>query len=618
MPTFTNVFGGNVILPSQVSLLQLAMTADVQLQWPIEQATSTNVVAAIIEVTASAGGLSVIFPDATQGSLGYPVVFNNVGSNTFSVKSSTGSTLMTVASGLSWFIYLEDNSTAGGTWQLFQMGAGTSSANAGALAGAGLKAVTTTLNEAMLPSAKSTDYTIVDGDRAKVIEWTGGVGTLTLPDPSVVGTDWFVIVKNAGSGTVNLLAAAGTIDDGASINFSPNQSAFIYSDGTNLHTVGLGQQVNSVFDFISINVAGTGDYTLSGAQLNRIAYKFTGVLTGDRNVIVPNTVQQYWVDNETTGAFTLSVKTAAQITGISIPQTQRTILYCDGTNVVNAETILIVTPVSIAQGGTGATTAPTALANLGGVSDTRVLTAGAGLTGGGDLSADRTFDVGQGTGITVNANDVALDTASTRNTDHATVTITAGAGLTGGGDISATRTLDVGQGTGITVNANDVALDTASTRNVDHTAVSISTANSLTGGGDITATRTLSLVNDAASPGNSKYYGTDSGGTKGFFVVTALTGFKAAMGAVEGNALAANSIGVTSVTHAGTGSYTIDVTAAGFANKPFTQCTPQGIPLGLDNTVAAIATSPTSISVQTFVNTIGLADMDFNFCITGT
>lgn len=39
------------------------------------------------------------------------------------------------------------------------------------------------------------------------------------------------------------------------------------------------------------------------------------------------------------------------------------------------------------------------------------LTAGAGLTGGGDLSAGRTFAVGAGTGITVNADDVAIDTS---------------------------------------------------------------------------------------------------------------------------------------------------------------------------------------------------------------
>jgi hypothetical protein len=43
------------------------------------------------------------------------------------------------------------------------------------------------------------------------------------------------------------------------------------------------------------------------------------------------------------------------------------------------------------------------------------LTAGAGLTGGGDLSAGRTFDVGAGTGILANANDVAVDKASDAN-----------------------------------------------------------------------------------------------------------------------------------------------------------------------------------------------------------
>ena len=72
-----------------------------------------------------------------------------------------------------------------------------------------------------------------------------------------------------------------------------------------------------------------------------------------------------------------------------------------------------------------------------------VLTAGAGLVGGGDLSANRTFDVGAGAGITVNANDVALDTANTRNVDHASITIAAGTGLSGGGDITASRTINL-------------------------------------------------------------------------------------------------------------------------------------------------------------------------------
>lgn len=49
----------------------------------------------------------------------------------------------------------------------------------------------------------------------------------------------------------------------------------------------------------------------------------------------------------------------------------------------------------------------------------------------------------------------------------------------------------------------------------------VATTHSLTGGGDLSANRTLSLVNDAASPGNSKYYGTNGSGTKGYHDVPA-------------------------------------------------------------------------------------------------
>ncbi len=114
------------------------------------------------------------------------------------------------------------------------------------------------------------------------------------------------------------------------------------------------------------------------------------------------------------------------------------------------------------------------------VRTSRTITAGNGLTGGGDLSADRTLTVGAGLGITVNADDVALTTpgsltatstnSSTGSHTHAidstiarsAITITAGAGLTGGGDLSANRTLTVGAGTLITVNADDVALSNGS------------------------------------------------------------------------------------------------------------------------------------------------------------
>lgn len=92
--------------------------------------------------------------------------------------------------------------------------------------------------------------------------------------------------------------------------------------------------------------------------------------------------------------------------------------------------------------------------------DIRSITAGAGLTGDA-TSGDVTLAVGAGTGITVNANDVALDTSHTRNVAHSSVDLTAGSGLTGGGDITTSRTFAVGAGTGISVNADDVQIRNA-------------------------------------------------------------------------------------------------------------------------------------------------------------
>lgn len=51
----------------------------------------------------------------------------------------------------------------------------------------------------------------------------------------------------------------------------------------------------------------------------------------------------------------------------------------------------------------------------GAVQTSRSVASGAGLTGGGDLSADRTLAVGAGTGILANADDVAVDKASDAN-----------------------------------------------------------------------------------------------------------------------------------------------------------------------------------------------------------
>ena len=99
------------------------------------------------------------------------------------------------------------------------------------------------------------------------------------------------------------------------------------------------------------------------------------------------------------------------------------------------------------------------------------MTAGNGLTGGGTLAATRTFNVGASDtsivvaadGISVNAQ--VLDVSSMQNydsnenIDHTGVNLTAGGGLTGGGTIASSRTFAVGAGDGMAVNADDVAVN---------------------------------------------------------------------------------------------------------------------------------------------------------------
>lgn len=436
MPGFTEIFGGGTIYPSEPTYLSLSMSTNETLEWPIEQAVSGDVVAKIIDVTASVPGLTITIPDARQVSTGYTAMFNNVGGETVTVVNAIGGTIISLSSGTAWTIYLTDNSTEAGTWRTFQQGASTSVADAAALAGSGLVAILTTLNLNMPVTARAVDYTIVDSDRARVNEWTGGSGTFTLPSPATVGSGWYTIVKNLGSGDLTVTPPSGTIDDAATLTVSAGESAFIGTDGTDFFTIGSGGGASSgSFSFIEIDVSGTGNYTLSGAELNQIGYRFVGTLTGTRNIIVPNAVQQYWVNNETTGAFSLFVKTAAQVTGIEILQGDSNILYCDGTDVVSAESSTVSFPIVIGQGGTGATTASAARTNLGATAvgssvftaatsadalsaigaaaASLTLTAGDGLTGGGDLSANRTFAVGAGTGITVTADAVSVTQATT-------------------------------------------------------------------------------------------------------------------------------------------------------------------------------------------------------------
>lgn len=365
--SYQQVFGGQTIYPAQLTFKNISLTADLTLEWPAEIATTNDVVAWIMRVSPTAGGFSIILDDATLASNGVSLLFYNAGAFTFTLKDSTGGTIASITAGTGWDIILRDNSTAAGSWLVIQRGAGTTEAQASQLAGAGLVALGGLLASSVLVTDRSSDFPITSTGRATLYDWTGGSGTATIDATSTLGTGWWAVVRNDGSGALTVTPASGQIDSAGSKVFDPNSAAFIFQDGVDLFTVGFGSGSGGTsFDYVSIDISSGsgGTYTLTGSQLNRIAYQFTGVLTGDVEVVIPSTVQEYWITNATTGAFDVAVRTAVQTPpGVSVGQGSSIIGYCNGTTFLQAAGT-ISTPVAVASGGTGATTASGARTNL--------------------------------------------------------------------------------------------------------------------------------------------------------------------------------------------------------------------------------------------------------------
>jgi hypothetical protein len=118
-------------------------------------------------------------------------------------------------------------------------------------------------------------------------------------------------------------------------------SAFIQLDGA------LTQQLTHAMTDADYALADSPPVS-SEARYNMV-FKFTGALTADRKIFLPNTQKLYIVSNQTTGGHNLIIEAMGGVSpffagenvgipnsGISSPAvpTDYWILYCDGTNVI--------------------------------------------------------------------------------------------------------------------------------------------------------------------------------------------------------------------------------------------------------------------------------------------
>ena len=358
MTTYNSPFSGNVIQPTDVSYQQFYLTADIVLWWPINGVPPTyDVAARIMDISASGNGFTIAMPPANQASVGQDALFNNTGAYNINIINYTSGAITTVAAGKSEYIYITDNATTDGVWGVVGFGATTSNANATTLAGYGLLAISNTLNQSHPIKAVVDAYTFLPSDRANTMVWSGGAGSATLDSAITIGSNWFILLKNNGTGTFTVnTTGSDTLDQQSTKTFQPNESALIVCTGAGYITVGYG--TSNTFFFTALTKAvTTGTYTLSISEAQSIIQEYVGNLVGNVTIVYPPVVALYIVNNQVTAnGFSLQITTGLGGSNtVAIPTGQTVSLICDGTNFYNANTVQSGATVgSLANGTVGA------------------------------------------------------------------------------------------------------------------------------------------------------------------------------------------------------------------------------------------------------------------------
>lgn len=333
---------------------------------------------------------------------------------------------------------------------------------------------------------------------------------------SLTPTGYYLYFRNFSSSAVTLSPqGSDEIDGTISKDFLPGEGAIIMASDFGWMAVGYGKDIEFTFTEFIVNAAGPNP-TLTATEVSGRMIRVSGVATENKVITLPTVPGIYFVRADGgLGAYTATFTTGSGSV-YALSANQATVLYCDGTNIlssvttsstpsislvdgsslgpslswavnpttgfyrasshtlgfsangvaigtfssngwsgpaaINAGTITGITDLAVADGGTGASTAENARANLGlgnvdNTSDaskpvstatqtalnlkanaTVNLIAGNGLTGGGTLGADCTFTMGTPSTLTT----ATTNSVTTTSHTHAvTFPVTSVAGKTG-------------------------------------------------------------------------------------------------------------------------------------------------------------------------------------------
>jgi hypothetical protein len=123
MTSYTNIFGGNVVLPADVSYRKIELTEDETLVWTNSFSDSTKIVAHIMEVDVKEPEKKIFLPNATKVSVGTAILFMNISISSFTLCDFNKNVLIQdFNQGIPYYYYLTENDTPQGSWRGIQLG----------------------------------------------------------------------------------------------------------------------------------------------------------------------------------------------------------------------------------------------------------------------------------------------------------------------------------------------------------------------------------------------------------------------------------------------------------------------------------------------------------------
>lgn len=353
----------------------------VQLTPTLTQGTATLTAGiAIVNTRAVTGSSIILLTYNTPTNVGsYIRITNIIPGQSFTIVSESNLDISSVnwailplssilSSSNAYWVQLIDNSTPAGIWQYVQFGAGVSAAQASLLAGYGLTSIGTTLDTNIITTSVTSNYTVLSSDRASLLVWTTGTGTITLPLITNVPAGFYVSFNNGtpstSPGVLTVIKNSGDsskIDNKNSIQIISEQSFSVISDGSNWWSLGLG--VPSTSSNFTPGSAANPSITFITDPTTGIFYNASPYLGFTVNGTLVSTITNAPLTNTT--EITIGNSVTPDL-AIVVDPTNATIYYNGNTSIIiNSDgsiNLPQLTPVlPITSGGTGAATQQTAL-----------------------------------------------------------------------------------------------------------------------------------------------------------------------------------------------------------------------------------------------------------------